>query len=307
MTRRGHTNAIVGGAVWLLLLAGLPGGGPARTLDLLILLAVLVVTPLGMSLAVSAARSGSPLDGAALAVQPFAAGLVILSFLLPAGPLAGLLASGWLLLDGLAALAALAALRSRGLGRADELCVDAGLLYLPVGGAWLLASRLGINPLGFGDTIVLLTAIHFHYAGFAAPILAGMAGRRLAAARPSAWGIFRVVATGVVAGVPLVAAGITISPALEVAAACILAGSLAALSALTLYAIVPTLRRRSAQALLVISAAAAVIAMLFAVAYAVGEFAQAPIVGIPRMIEVHGLVNALGFVLCGLIAWTLDG
>lgn len=301
-----HRNAIFGGAVWLLLLVGLPGAGPGRTLELLLLLAVLVVTPLGLSLAASAVGSGSLPYRAALAMQPLAAALVIVSFLLPAGPLAALLASGWLLLDGLAALAALAALRSRRLARADELCIGAGLLYLPIGGAWLLASRLSINPLGFGDTIVILTAIHFHYAGFAAPILAGMAGGRLAAIRLATWGIFRVVAAGIIAGVPLVAAGITFSPALEVAAACLLAGSLAALSALTLSAIVPALRRRPAQALLAVSSAAAVVAMLFAVAYAVGEFAQISIVGIPRMIEVHGLVNALGFVLCGMIAWSLE-
>jgi hypothetical protein len=55
------------------------------------------------------------------------------------------------------------------------------MLYLPIGGAWLVASRLGIQPLGFGDTIVLLTAVHFHFAGFAAPVLAGLAGRTVAA------------------------------------------------------------------------------------------------------------------------------
>jgi hypothetical protein len=307
MTRLIHPSAITGTGVWLLLVAVLPGNGYVRMLDLLILLAVLLVAPLGLVLAASDARAGLLPYRAAQVIQPVAALLVIVAFLLPAGPLAAALASGWLLMNGLAALSVLAALRSRGIGRADELCLDAGLLYLPIGGAWLLASRLGINPLGFGDTIVLLTAIHFHYAGFAAPILAGMAGRRLAAVRPSAWGVFRVVAAGIVASVPLVALGITFSPALEVAAACVLAASLAGLSALTMRAIVPALRRRAAQALLTISAASALVAMLFAVAYAVGEFTQAPIVTIPRMIEVHGLVNALGFVSCGLVGWTLEG
>ena len=48
--------------------------------------------------------------------------------------------------------------------------------------------------LGFGDTIVLLTAVHFHYAGFALLLLAGLAGRRLRAGTPVVWGIFRLVA-----------------------------------------------------------------------------------------------------------------
>src|SRR2546427_2725107 len=38
--------------------------------------------------------------------------------------------------------------------------IDAGLLYLPVGAVWFIMARLGSQPFGFGDTIVLLTAVH---------------------------------------------------------------------------------------------------------------------------------------------------
>jgi hypothetical protein len=50
---------------------------------------------------------------------------------------------------------------------------------------------------------VLLTAIHFHYAGFALPLLTGLAGRALGGR------IARIASLGVIAGVPLVAFGIT--------------------------------------------------------------------------------------------------
>ena len=41
-----------------------------------------------------------------------------------------------------------------------ESSIDAGLMYLPVAGAWLMVYRLGIQPLGYGETIILLTALH---------------------------------------------------------------------------------------------------------------------------------------------------
>jgi hypothetical protein len=59
----------------------------------------------------------------------------------------------------------------------DELCLHAALVYWPVGCLWLVISRAGVNPLGFSDDIVLLTAVHFHYAGFAALTMLGMTGR----------------------------------------------------------------------------------------------------------------------------------
>ena len=72
--------------------------------------------------------------------------------------------------------------------------------------------------------IVLLTAIHFHYAGFVLPLLTGLAARTLGGAAA------RTAALGVVAGVPLVAAGITatqlgLGPWLECLAAWFTAGA----------------------------------------------------------------------------------
>ncbi|MFL5802073.1 MAG: YndJ family transporter [Roseiflexaceae bacterium] len=302
---------MIGGLAWLLLFAiTLPGDTTTATIARLLLLAVLVVVPLALPLAAppaGASRAALP-HRAALLCQPFAAALVVLALLAPAGIPAALLASGWLLLSGLAALTGLFRLLARRNVRADELCIDAGLLYLPIGAVWLLFNRIGFGPLGFGDTIVILTAVHFHYAGFAAPILAGTAGRRIAAARPALWPLFRLVAAGVIAGIALVAAGITLArftPVIEVAAAVLFAASLLALAALVLLVVVPTMRGRLAQTLLAISAASLVVTMLLAGGYALGRFVAGPLIDIPRMVQFHGWLNALGFVLCGLLAWTL--
>src|SRR5688572_31618797 len=206
-----HASAGLGAAAWLALLSALPSDIELRTVALLLLLAVLVCVPLGLALVATPDRAGRhpwPYRVARRS-QLGAALLVVGSYFLPAGLPAAALATPWLAFTGLVALFGLGRLLSRGVGSVEETCIDAGLLYLPVGGAWLVLSRLGANPLGFGDTIVLLTAVHFHYAGFVAPILAGLAGRSLWPSQRGARRAFRLVAVGVIAGPPLLAAGIT--------------------------------------------------------------------------------------------------
>ena len=91
-------------------------------------------------------------------------------------------------------------------------------------------SRLGIQPLGFGDTIVLLTAAHFHYAGFAAPILTGLAGRILSDAPSTTRRLFVVAGIAITIGTPIVATGITVSPVLALVGTLIISLGLALLS-----------------------------------------------------------------------------
>ncbi|HEY3229481.1 MAG TPA: YndJ family protein [Roseiflexaceae bacterium] len=307
-----RASAILGGVIWLILFAASASNdGTLAMITYLLLFAVLVITPLALPLVapVELVSSQALPYRAALVVQPFVAALVIISFFLPAGIPAALCVLGWLLLTSLVALFGLFRLLSRNSLRADELCIDAGLFYLPVGAVWLIFSRLGANPLGFDNTIVILTAVHFHYAGFGAPILAGLAGRRLATIRPAAWRLFRPVAAGVIAGIALVAAGITLArftPLLEVAAAVLFAASLLGLAGLVLFVVVPATQPRFARGLLAVSAGSLLVTMPLAGGYTVGRFAGFPLVGIPRMVEVHGWMNALGFVLCGLLAWTFS-
>jgi hypothetical protein len=305
--RRHHISALAGALAWLPLLLLLPAEPPTIALiTRLLLLAVLVFVPLALGLA--ATGCSAPDVGRlrlAVRVQPFVAAAVAAAFLLPAGMLAGLLASSWLLFAGIVALLGVMRLFDHDLRDAAELCIDVSLLLLPIGGFWLTMARFGARPLGFGDTIVLLTAVHFHYAGFALLMLAGLAGRRLRSGAPMVWGSFRLVAAGLIAGVPLVALGITFSRALEILAVLLLASSVLALALLTLGAVVPQLARRAARALLAISALASVATMLLAVGYAGGSIVGLALT-IPQMVLAHGALNAFGLVLCGLLAWTLE-
>jgi hypothetical protein len=186
----------------------------------------------------------------------------------------------------------------------DGLCRDAALIFALVGGGWTLADRSGFRPLQFEPEIVALTAVHFHYAGLLLPLLAGLVQRELF--------FFRLAsraAVGVVLGVPAVAVGITATqlgagPSIEAAAGCGLA--LAGMVVGILHVRIAADRRQSlvTRALLAIAGVSLFIGMLLAGLYAMRAFvAPFPWLGIPQMRMLHGTVNALGFGLCGVLAW----
>jgi len=283
-------------------------GGETWLIERLLLLATLVITPLALALTAAPDHNGNhsfPYRATVL-IQPLAATLAVISFYTRTGLQAGLLTVAWALCATLIALFGLARLRGRrSLPPIEELCIDAGLAYITVGSAWLFMSRCGLNPLGFSDTIVLLTATHFHYAGFAAPILTGIVGRELKRVRPSLGELFRIPAGGVIAGPPLVAIGITFSRLIEMVSAFAMAASLLTLAMLILFAIVPELKNRAAQLLLIVSANSVIVTMIFACVYAIGRYKEIATVTIPLMTQIHGLTNAFGFVLCGLLAWLI--
>jgi hypothetical protein len=307
LNRSGYAimSALLGGMLWIVLAITVPfGNAHLDLIELLLLLAVLVFVPLGFDLAATPDREGwnRGLYRFARFAQPLASVAAVGSFFLPPGPVAGGLAVIWFLFATLVALfGATRLLRRRSLA-IEELCIDAGLVYIAVGGAWLTAARLGLAPLGFGGVIALLTAVHFHFAGFIAPIVAGLAGRYLARVRPSSMRLYRVAAVGIMAGPILVALGITLSPAVEVISAIILATSLTLFAGLSLFTIRPSLIDRRARFFLAISALASVVAMLFALLYALGSFLERSFVSIPEMAIVHGCVNAL-FALGALLCW----
>jgi hypothetical protein len=310
LERWSRRSALAGALIWMALIV-LPPSELFRVelIEKLLLLGPLVIVPLGLSLAVTpdSHERHAALYRVAVLGQPFAAVLAVCSYLLPQGVWAALLACPWLVVTGLVALFGLARLLSGRAMRAEEICVDAGLIYVSVGGVWLVISRLGYQPLGFGDTIILLTAVHFHYTGFAAPLLAGLAGR-YALAGSSRWTqrIFAATSFCIIAGTPLVAAGITFSvPAVGLAGAIVVSTGLWLLAALNLLRVVPALVSRTAQLLLIVSSVASAMAMALACAYAYSLVVKRLIINIPHMAMTHGIMNALGFSLCGLLAWCL--
>lgn len=298
----------MGGAAWIVLLPfSLSDSAEGDLIQRILLLGVLVIVPLGLALIDALGEQRSTLFKLAQASHPFGALAVIVSGFLTPGFAAAGLAILWLVTTGLIGLDGLIALarfrHSRGPAVAN-LSVLAAMMFLPVGSVWLLMSRLGIQAFGFGDTIVLLTAVHFHFAGFAAPLLTGLSGYRLQAkAKLKALYVLAVVC--VIAGTPLVAAGITVSPVLALVGALVISLGLHSLALLNLVWIVPTISSPLPKILIIVSSLAVVPAMILAGVYAYSIVFQKLIVDIPQMAMTHGIINAFGFALCGLAAWAL--
>jgi len=287
-------SAGVGFIVWLALWLPIPVAVRAPGLiDRLFLLAPLAIVPLGMRLQL--------LPRAVRLAQPVCAALVVVSFLIRTGISAALFAVPWLLLGATCAWIGLLRLLRGGVRRVDGLCLHAAFIYWPVGCLWLVISRLGVNPLGFSDDIVLLTVVHFHYAGFAALTMLGMTGRFAKGM------VYRLTGWGTITGIPFLALGITFSPSLECAAALLLASSLVSAAGITAFVVLRRVVHRTERVMLTVSAASIAAGMLFAGIYALGKYNGRDWLDIPEMAAMHGVINAVGFSLCGLVGWNLVG
>jgi len=268
----------------------------------MLLLAGLVAVPLGVPLAVC---GESRLRWAVSWLQWPAGVSLACSFAENPSALATALAAPWLILTVMVAVLGLRRLWDH-CDTACDLSLGCGLVYLAIGGVWLALSRAGMRPLAFPDVIVLLTAVHFHYAGFCLPILAGRV------ARGTGGTLARWVCLGAVAGVPFVAAGITLSQ-LKASSALgrpveLLATLLLATAVITVGLLQVRLALRiDARALprvgLALSGVAPAGPLVLAVLYAWGNLSHAYWLDIATMVRYHGAVIAVGFALPGLASW----
>ena len=266
----------------------------------LFLLAPLVLVPLGFRL-LEVASPGSRPPAIVLRLVVPAAGLLVLAFWLPAGPVAALLALPWLGVTGATAVAA----GARWARDPDRLrpgirhAADAAVAFLAVGAVFAVTDRLGIRPFGFSTTIILLTAVHFHYAGFVLPLAGALAWTR----RPSRW--LEAALGAVVVGIPITALGFLGLPLANWVGAVLTAAGGFGIGLATL-AVARTLDGRAAGLLGGLAGVSLLIAMPLAAVYATGTMTGAAWLGLDTMARVHGGLNAVGFALPAMVAWTLD-
>ncbi len=253
----------------------------------LFLLAIWAIVPLGLRF-----LPESPPLRLAKKLQPWAAALATISFFVPKGPIAAGLALPWLGINGLVALGGLLHLKSlltEGLPRLLQL---AAMFFPLVGGIHLVASRYGYALAGFPEPIILLTAIHFHYTAFAAPILASLAARSKLALYSG---------LGLVGGTPLLAAGFLFSPILKVVGVGVLCVSVVGI-AIGQLTVAASLTGRS-RMLLTISSLCVIAGMILAAIYEHGFYTGRTWIAIPTMAWSHGILNGVGFSMCGVLGW----
>lgn len=320
MDRFAHAAALAG-AVALAALELAPRAQLAQIdlVERLLVLGPFVGVPLGLSLALHGAisRDDSQWIRTLSRAQPLLALSALVSVLLPAGRSAAIASAPWLgfcaAVGLVGARRAWARLRS-GAARLAEprFALDAALVYLPVGGLWNTLARAGARPLGFDDAIVRLTAVHFHFAGWVAPLFAARLAisleqsgsarlRRLSLA--ALW--ITVIGPGLVGGA-ITVTQLTGSASVELVSALALAATLVTIGALTIRAAFSLVQSRLARLCLVASSAALALTMTLAVLYAYARVTHSAWPSIPFMARWHGTANALAYAGLGLLGWTLE-
>jgi YndJ-like protein len=301
--------AIGGGIVWLVLVASRLAGLTRLTLiDLLFLLAPLVIAPLGLALIAFDQGLPQVLLRAAIRVQPAGAVLAVVAFLLPIGLPAAILATIWLLVCGIAALGALAHLIQGRSLHPERLATAAAVGFMAFGAIWLVLSRAGVAPIGLSPIIVEMTAVHFHFTGFAATLMAALLLTRLREERGVARQVALAASLLLVAGSPVLAMGwATPIHLLQVAGAILVATGVVATSAVFFFRSASLVESTPARILLRLSALAPLLPMVLAVEYSAGHVFGFPTLDIQGMALIHGDLNALGFSLLGLVAWSIGG
>jgi len=151
----------------------------------------------------------------------------------------------------------------------------------------LVAERASYELFGFNLTVLSLTVAHFHFAGFAAALMAYLAADGVAA-------------VSVPLGTAIVLLGFFVGDPVELAGAVVLTTGM--------WLVGWSLWRRSQRAdritavLLVVSGAVLVLTMLLAVSWALGHVVDTPYLPLQWMVATHGVANAVGFALCGVLA-----
>jgi hypothetical protein len=273
---------LVGLVVWVAALALLPAPLAARIL----LLAPLVIVPRLLALLPDrrwvARVAGGP---SMLAALP-----LLGAFAMPAGPTAAVFVVPWLVVASVCALAAvlhgLANLPSiLQPGRLADLGIDVALGFWAVGAIFTVIDRLGFDT-GFSTTIVLLTATHFHFAGFG---LLGLASL-LAGRRP--W--LRAPVAGLIVGIPLTALGfVLVSDAINAAGALVvgLSGIAVGVGLLTFAA--TGMSRWAARA----AGVTLLVGMPMGIAWSMAVLVGASFLDLDTMIRTHGALNATAVLL----------
>jgi YndJ-like protein len=296
------TGFYFGVAVWLALaIASHFNWFRLDLVELLFLLAPWVIVPAALTRTPARAKS-YPIGFVRSQRWLFflAAALCTISFLRPAGITAALLASPWLLIClciGWGGINRLLTFRAESF---LEFCVAIAECYLAVGGIWLVMSRAGLHPAGFQEPIVLLTAVHFHFAGFLSSVFAYLT---LGWLKSTKWAKpLRIILLGTLLGPGLLGISFLISPKLKLIAVILIVIGQCGLAA-GMARISTTIASGASSVLLMLAAACVAAAMIYAAIWALGEYPLQPMTDLSHMERIHGVLNSIGFGVIGLLGW----
>ncbi|MGI8316445.1 YndJ family protein [Halobacillus mangrovi] len=236
---------------------------------------------------------------------PFA-GAGAIAVTLPSGGDAGWWAAVWFFYTCLIAFGGLMRLLARGFRPIEEAIIDLGLIYVAVGAMWLLVSSAGwAQHLPYTESIVQLTAIHFHYAAFVLPLVTGFFGRYRAEGNRIRKRYFQrpyaVLALGIAVGPFLVALGLAQGPPVETYAVALYVIVLAWLCIWWFWMSVDF--KTWISTALQLSSIILLGTMGLSFLYSLGMLYKTEWINIGEMFRYHGLFNAFGFSILAVLAW----
>lgn len=270
-------------------------------IELLSGIAFATAIPLGVVIAIGLLVDRPPIRAWVMAVVGLTACLSVLALVIGRGPIAAILAVPWWFVAACVAGASNGALvrallAGRVLGEPWRIGATIATGFLAVGATWFVLDRAAVQPFGFDRTIVLLTAVHFHVAGFVLTLAGSLAARQ----RPGRAIHLAVVA--LIVGMPLTALGFFGCPVISWLGALLVAvgGIGIGLATVTISRIGAD---RVARVAFLIGGGTLFVTMPLAVAYATGTTFGIPSLGIPAMAAIHGGLNVVGFAIPAMIGW----
>jgi hypothetical protein len=184
----------------------------------------------------------------------------------------------------------------------ERLPVAGGWLLIAVGGLWFISLIVGKSPSGYDLRFTMLTALHFHFAGFALPILTGQLIHFSQKNKLAVTNVLIITCPILLVSIPSVGIGIAYSPTIEVIASISLLTCCILMGLCQIYC--AGFIKSQGGWLLSISATALIASSSMALIYSIGEYNGNQSLTIPVMIVSHGTLNSLGFSLLGLVGWT---
>jgi hypothetical protein len=290
---------LLGAVIWVALaVASFSPKAHLGIIEVLFLLGPWLVVPLGADLikGTSNSKSSGVLDSVLFA----AASLTTASFFLDNRTAAAWFAGSWLLVCAAFAGDGLRRFVISGTNSLTQFCFAVGEGYLLVAGAWLVASRAGLQLLAFREPIVLLTAVHFHFAGFASAVFAGLADEAFVGRRGRR--LLRMALLAVVLGPGILGLAFLVGPKVKLVAVLLIALGQFGLAG-GMVRVGTAAKNRIGRSLLFVAGASVAAGMILAAVWAVGEYPLQAFVNIRQMAEFHGVLNAVGFVVCGMVGW----
>ncbi|WP_166345284.1 YndJ family protein [Phytoactinopolyspora limicola] len=260
----------------------------------IVALGMIVIVPLGLRLIDDEQRRLHPL----IQIWPMAGVLGAVSLVLDRGALAAALATAYGVVTlWLAVLAGLRLLRRRSLQPA-EIAVLTAMVTPLVAGSSLVAERAGYELFGFGMTILALTVAHFHFAGFAAALIAALVASTVRSVPAE------IVALTVPAGTAIVLAGYFTTGEVELLGALVLSVGMWMLGWILWRRVRPAAATTVTRVLIGTSAVVVAVTMVLALNWALTHiWDDLPHLSLTWMAATHGVINAVGFALCGLLGW----